>query len=941
LPVTNALRRVLHLVRILILLGAALALSCHGGHDAPEWTDPDQEIPLDPRIHEGQLANGLRYDVMRLPEVHGRVRLWLAVHAGRLEEDGDQRGLAHLVEHMAFRGTRKYPGEAIKDFVEHAGLEFGADLNADTAADQTLYKLAVPTDQPALVDRGLDVLHEWASAVTFDAAAIDLERKIVAEEARIAHDKFAISDRVGAAMSGGLRLGARTVDGENDVATAPRDALVRFYRDWYRPDLMTVIVVGDIDPDAMEAQIRARFGDLRGPASPRPRPSEQDGAPAREPIALLADPAAKRVSVRLADAPAQHSLRTVGDERAALVRSAYLRALDRRLTVLSDEVDGATAGAPEDRGLGDGYDAIARLASAPPERLAATLTALAAETARIDVHGFAADEVAIASAAAIEDERRAVIDRGVADGRAEAAALARRARDGSVVAAPEVLRAVIDAQAPLVSAGDVARSGAQPSARQVIVSAPAAADLPSVDVLRAALGAGLQQGATPLTRALPAPSQLATDPPARGRIVAERTLDGLGVTEWTLSNGAHVLVKPLAVDRGRVSITIARHGGARAIPAADFAAVRGIDRFLDGVGAGQLSHTELQKMLRDHGIQVSTSLYPDSLELAGTADRAQLDTLVQVMYLRLNVPRVDVAAVRDWRARMHRLYADVHTDTDGLDDLYRQMAEFEAGPNRWLAPLTDATIDAADPNKMLGFWWDQIHDMAHDTIVIVGDVDPSELRDLVEKYFASLAGHAFEPPARDFDDTRAHANLTVRGVGRRPHSIVLYRGWAAAAYSLAEQRDLHVLERLLQRRLEHRLREQMAGIYNVAVHLRLDLSGVRTLDVLFECDPAHADELTYAMKDEIERLRREGATADEVAILRAQIAHHNEERAQKASYWSDALVFAAMSGAAPRDVIDPDGTLRRTTVEQIKAAAAADLGFDGTATGILAPLPAK
>ena len=167
--------------RLLLAVVLAVAAACHGGNAH----DDDTPLPHDPRVRVGHLANGLTYYVMKLPEATHRARLWLVVNAGSLEEDDDQRGLAHLVEHMAFRGTRKYPGEAITVFLEHAGLESGPDLDAFTSYEQTRYELAVATDQPGLVAQGFDVLHEWAGAVTFDPAAYELERTVVLEENRL------------------------------------------------------------------------------------------------------------------------------------------------------------------------------------------------------------------------------------------------------------------------------------------------------------------------------------------------------------------------------------------------------------------------------------------------------------------------------------------------------------------------------------------------------------------------------------------------------------------------------------------------------------------------------------------------------------------------------------------------------------------------------------
>ncbi|HEY8087701.1 MAG TPA: pitrilysin family protein, partial [Polyangiaceae bacterium] len=198
-------------------------------------------------IHKGTLPNGLTYYVLphRTPE--HRAQLWLAVNAGSVLEDDDQRGLAHFVEHMAFNGTRRFPRQALVDFLEKSGVAFGADLNASTSFDQTLYTLQVPTDQPELFGRAIDILRDWADAVTFDPVEVDKERGVVLEEWRLRRGAQArLLDKQAPVVFHGSKYADRTPIGKPEVIQgAPREALVRFYKDWYRPDLMAVIAVGD------------------------------------------------------------------------------------------------------------------------------------------------------------------------------------------------------------------------------------------------------------------------------------------------------------------------------------------------------------------------------------------------------------------------------------------------------------------------------------------------------------------------------------------------------------------------------------------------------------------------------------------------------------------------------------------------------------------------
>ena len=238
------------------------------GGDATPAADAEQPLPLWPQVQRGTLANGLTYYVLPHHQPEDRAAMWLAVNAGSLQEDDDQQGLAHFVEHMAFNGTAKYPKQAIIDYLEKIGMEFGPDVNAYTSWDQTVYQLQVPTDDPQFVATGLDILREWAGNISFDPVEVDKERGVVLEEWRLGRGaEMRIFQQQAPIIYGGTRYAQRLPIGKPEIIKgAPRDVAQRFYKDWYRPDLMAVIVVGDFDLDKMTEQIKTRFGAV--PAKP-------------------------------------------------------------------------------------------------------------------------------------------------------------------------------------------------------------------------------------------------------------------------------------------------------------------------------------------------------------------------------------------------------------------------------------------------------------------------------------------------------------------------------------------------------------------------------------------------------------------------------------------------------------------------------------------------
>ena len=234
----------------------------------------NQVIAVDPQVRVGRFANGLQYFVRANPQPRGRAELRLVVNAGSVLEDDDQRGLAHLVEHLAFNGTQHFPGQDVAAFIQALGMRFGAHVNAHTSFDETVYQLQIPTESRAIIDRSLLIMEDWAHAVSFDPAAIEKERGVVLEEWRLG---LGAESRLRDAQMPILLKGARYADrspiGRPEVIRNVSPArLKQFYTDWYRPDLMAVIAVGDFDPAAVEAMIVAHIEGISKSASPRSRP---------------------------------------------------------------------------------------------------------------------------------------------------------------------------------------------------------------------------------------------------------------------------------------------------------------------------------------------------------------------------------------------------------------------------------------------------------------------------------------------------------------------------------------------------------------------------------------------------------------------------------------------------------------------------------------------
>src|SRR5262249_20449183 len=270
-------RLVLCLIALLAAAGAVADAQTPAGREISAESVASyalsQQMPVDPEVTVGTLPNGLRYYVRPNGRPAKRAELRLVIKAGSVLEDDDQQGLAHFVEHMEFEGTRHFPRQGISEFLASLGVGIGPDANAGTSYDDTQYTLRVPTDVPGVLDRAMLVLEDWAQGATFDQTAIEHERGIVLSEWRMhlgAGERT--GDKISKVQLAGSRYADRTPIGKPEVIErAQREQLLRFYHDWYRPNLMAVIVVGDIDRDVVVAMIKDRFSSLTNPSPERPR----------------------------------------------------------------------------------------------------------------------------------------------------------------------------------------------------------------------------------------------------------------------------------------------------------------------------------------------------------------------------------------------------------------------------------------------------------------------------------------------------------------------------------------------------------------------------------------------------------------------------------------------------------------------------------------------
>jgi zinc protease len=905
-------------------------------------------LPLWPEVKRGKLANGLTYYVLRHRKPEHRALLWLAVNAGSLLEDDDQRGLAHFAEHMAFNGTRRFPKAEIVDYLESIGMRFGADLNARTGYDDTVYELEVPTDAPGFLTKGLDILRDWAGDVSYDPAEVDKERGVVKEEWRLGRGaQQRVFDHQAPVIFHATRYAVRQPIGLPEVLDkAPRDRLVRFYQDWYRPDLMAVIAVGDFaDPGAIEREIQARFGDLKNPAQARPRITA--GAPAADGtrISIVADRELASTTVSIYNLVPHRPGASRSDFRRLVVEQVYQAIANERFATIARRPDApfvvAAAGiASPVREI----DAFVRAAEAKPGQAAATLDRLATEIARISQHGVTQGEI---------DRARAILARGAEQNLAEEATshsrgfteeLTRnffaselvigRAAEHQLMQEilPTITLAELDALAGqfggaanrvILVAGPEPGAGtpAPPAKAASPRAAPPAPPLPNREQVLAIIDAVGKRTLEPWQDQA-VPTALMIEPPKPGTITQEARVAAIGATAWTLSNGARVIVKPTDFEADQVALLGRSPGGLATASGKAFDDARFADQIAAVGGLGELDTEQLGKLLAGKHVAAAASIGETTERVDASASVRDLETMLQLVHLQMTRPRKDDRAIAVWRANLADELANQQRVPEVQLSQQSDAVLYQRNPRR--APPDPAALARLDPDAALAFYKDRFGDASDFTFVIVGAVDLTTLRPLVATYLASL-------PARGRKERENDVGIRkVRGVvkrafrlGQEPKARVSLVFHADDAWTRDRDRDGYILGEVLGIRLREVLREDKGGVYGVAVGGSVVRSPrqERNFTISFGCDPGRVDELVKATLDEIAAIQRDGIGPEILEKVKQTFLRERDVELRTNGFWLGWLSLAYSYGDDPALVLDPSQMAARMTSALVKAAA--------------------
>lgn len=908
----------------------------------------DRALPVDPNIKTGKLRNGLRYYIRKNAEPKNRAELRLVVNAGSVLETDKQVGLAHFVEHMAFNGTQHFRKNELVNFLERSGVNFGADLNASTSFDETIYELQVPTDSPMVYKQAMQILEDWSHGISFEPVEIDKERGVIIEEWRLGRGADArLRDKYFPVLFKGSQYAKRLPIGTRaNIDTAHYNMLTSFYKDWYRPDLQAVIVVGDVDVEETERMIREHFEKIPAAVNPKKRTRYTIPSHVETRTAILTDAEQPynviQVYYMQPEAPV---VKTDLQYRSGIVRDLFNQMMSSRLDEISQKPEAPFLFGNSSYGsfIGD-KDAFSLIAVAKKGKdIMASIQTLLTENERVRQYGFVQTE----------------LDRAVKNTLSRMESLYNeRDKTKSAELVQELIGNFLKEEAipgiayeyelyqkylPTVTLAEVnslVGKWLKTTDRSVVITAPEK-EKPALPT-QAAVTALLNK---PAGKLKPYTDKVSSGPflpaePVAGKITGEKKYGNIGTTEWILSNGARVILKPTQFKNDDIQFSAISWGGTSlysdedAINAANAAAVASIG------GIGNMDIQALQKALTGKNFYVGPSLSPTMQGLNGTSNVKDFESALQLMHGYFVAPRKDPQMYSVMLQQLTVSLENKDKDPGSVfsDSVGYIMSSYH--PRR--KPFTTADLHRMNLDRSFEIYKERFSNGGQFLFTFVGNFNTDSIRPLIEKYIASLPASAQKDMWRDVGIRypKGQIEKTIYKGKESKASVRLYFT-GTTTYDEMDELQLGQLCKALAIRLREVLREDAGGVYGVGVNggISREPATEYSISVTFGCAPENVDKLVALVKEEIRKTKQEGIEQNTIDKVIAEQTRALENSLKENSYWRYMLEQQFFRNNDPGKILSGAQRIQQLTVDRTKALA--NKFFDGQNVAKIVLLPGK
>jgi zinc protease len=903
-------------------------------------------LPMEPGVRTGTLPNGFTYYIRRNTLPEKQVQLYLVNKVGSILEEEQERGMAHFLEHMNFNGTRHFPGNQLVDYLQKAGVRFGADLNAYTGFNETVYELPLSTKDRVVLENGFRVMRDWAKEATLDSLEIEKERGVILEEKRLGKGaKERIQQLYLPMVTNHSRYADRLPIGIDSVLTAFKPATIRhFHQTWYRPDLQALIVAGDINVDQAEQWIKTHFATLVNPVPVKARKHYEIPLTGRNQFMAVTDQEITTIQLQVLTKHKVQVLQTEYDYLESVKKNLFSQVLHQRLFSESSQLKDpafvqVTAGIQP---LMGGVEMFSFDVTAKEGQLQPAFQQGWRMMERIQQYGFTQPELDRARQSYLRSMEKAMQEQDKMPSKSYVSAYQQHFLQG--MAAPGIaweyrfVKEHINA-ITLADLDQLLKAYTKPVNRDILVQGPESQrqQLPDEQTVNAWMGAVEKEkfvAYEPVTVTRPLLRQL---PPA-GKIIAAKEITALQLTELTLSNGMRIVLKPTAFKNDEIRYYAFASGGTSVYKDAVFPSAALAGRMMSNFGLGTFTPVDLSDRLSDKIITAGVYIGARSQGVFGNSAVADLETVLQLVHLQFTEPRKDsqlfVNAVNSMKASLMNRYADP-------GNVFNDTISYVLGNYHYRASaLSFQKLNQVKLSEMDAIYRECFADASAFTFVFVGNFDQQAIRPLLEQYLGSLPALHKEVKAVNLDMKIPAGRITkIVHKGNEDKATVKLVLSSGGTVTPLNQLLLNALGEILEMKLLNSLREKEGEVYSPSVKSSVvkypDTQFV--LQVGFGCAPANVDHLVTLVQQEIDQLIKQGPNADELLKYKTAQLKNTELALQTNDFWLGYLSGQYESKEDLLQILSYKKYMDQVTPVTMKQAAARYLGGKNLAKFILLP----
>ena len=888
----------------------------------------NDSIPQHRNIKQGVLQNGIKYYILPNKQPEKKAELRLVILSGSLNEREDQRGLAHFVEHMLFNGTKNFPGNKVVDFLEILGMKFGPEINAYTSTEETVYMLTVPTDRNSILDSAFLILSDWAVNATFDSLEIDKERGVVLEEMRMGKGAAErIRDKQFPVLFHNSRFAERLPIGKEEILkNFPHKSLTDYYKEWYKPELMSVVAVGDFDATEIEKLVHKHFNTIPGSSLSKKRviygvPDHKERL-----YTITGDKEVTTTSLTIVHKRPVLKANTKQEYKNALVFNLISMMLNERLFDLSKKVDapfleggGYTTGLSYDKGAFVLY-------MTPKENMVdSSFFLLNLEAEKMRQFGFNFDEFgrSIENMNAGMDnyfkEKENQYSNGIVN------AILDQVINDAIYTDIEYGYTIYKELIPTISLEEVnqaAKSLTTDSNLVVMIS------YPEKEGIRIPSEEELEKIYTEVKKVkLSGPTVVTTDrplikeEPTPGKIVSEEDFGILDIKKWTLDNGAVVYLKKTALQQDEVMMYGFSKGGLSKVEDSDLVSAKYSNNIIEESGLGDFNLTDLSKKLSGKMVSLTTGISDLSESIQGKSSLKDIEDFFRLIYLTFTNPRLDTEASDIFLEKMKNYLQNAGMSPDNV--FYDTIVVSLFGNNPRMKPMSIDQLNQLDPAKAFSVFKERFNSASDFEFVFVGNFDEDIMRSLVSRYIASQPKVSKE---NWIDRGVRYANKseekTVK-MGTEQKATVFLSFPGKFEWTKKNAMELTTLQKIFDIQLNEVIREELGGSYSVSASTTYNKypEPVFNNSVYFNCDPARIAELVSRVIMMIDSLKT--SFKDETTLLKAKENQYKEidDTFQDNSSILNLISSYLMFDADLNDFFAGKDFVKAITVEDIRNAA--------------------